>query len=104
MPIQLSSSPGFDGARNVTFQAVFALSLVVPAVDSCVIFATRSYVVDVGASPGIGSTTVIKEDRLSDQPMKVERSLQSRRSSPFKGKLIIVGFFSSTNRFLVNRL
>jgi len=70
-------------ARRYTFHAVFSLSRVVPATDSCVTLAIKSYRVEIS---GGGLSTY---------------SLKSR---PRRGKLTIVGFFSSTKTFLVNRL
>lgn len=60
------------GARRSTFQMVFSLSRVVPAVDSCVTFATKSYIVEVPEEGG--SRTAIDGVSGHKQPIPVHNA------------------------------
>ena len=93
---------GSGGARKTIFHAVSVLSRVMLATLSCVTFANRSYDVGTWEGPPGSSTTERGCQRIIlDWKHSYAQSFISR---PFSGKLTIVGFFSSTKLFFMNRL
>lgn len=83
-------------------------SCAVPAVDSCVMLTTRLYIVVKDGSSGGLSIPRMRRSVSRSSGFVVCSNLfdhsHSRMSTPFNGKLTMVGFFSSTKLFDVKRL